>query len=150
MRKLLKKIYEKSEAIICTGHSFVFVFDIEKEKFEEVFFYVADWKDFSGLMMHSSELDEIMDLYKKDGKPYALGDCDEDGLRIDQGTWFDFEEEVLKYRKKKEYSKSYSKSFYGSGTIPSWKLLDKNQKKIINDLVKEFVKLNRHENAEES
>ena len=67
---------------------------------------------------------------------------------VHEGTLFGFEEKVLKYRKTKRDSESFS----GSGTIPSWELLNKDQKKIINDLVKEFVKLNehRHENAEES
>lgn len=148
MRKELKKIYKKSEGIIGTGHSLLFVFDIEEEKFKEVFFYDRSWKDCPGLMMHSSELEEIMNLYEEDGKPFALGDCDKGGLEIYQGTLFDFEEEVLKYRKKKEDIESFSVS----RTIPSWELLNKNQKKIINNLVKEFIKLNarRHANEGES
>lgn len=42
-----------------------------------------------------------------------------------------------------------SESFSGSGTIPSWDLLNKNQKKIINDLVKEFVKINARQQSKE-
>lgn len=138
MRKELKKIYEKSEGIICTGHSFLFLFDIEKAKYKEVFVPIEDWEDCPCLMMHATEMDEIVALIKEDGKPLVPGDYERGVLVVHEGTLFGFEEKVLKYRKTKRDSESFS----GSGTIPSWELLNKDQKKIINDLVKEFVKLN--------
>ena len=138
MRKQLKQIYDKSEGILNTGHSYLFIYDIEKKKFREVALPEADWKDCPIMMMHLIELEEIIALKDKENKPFSLGDFDGKYFVVWGETLFEFEDRILEYRKRKEGSESLPVA----GSIPSWELLNRKQKEIIENLVKEFITLN--------
>ena len=85
MRKFVKKLLDRSECVLATGHSFLFVTDFEKKKYKELFseFVFKEKKMTVGVsdIVLDSEWEEINALIKE-GKvifdyDYCLSDAEE-------------------------------------------------------------------------
>ena len=98
MRKFVKKLLDRSECVLATGHSFLFVTDFEKKKYKELFgefvFKENIMKVSVSDIVLDSEWEEINALIKEGKVIFGYDDCLSDAE----------EYEKMKYRlaKKKE------------------------------------------------
>ena len=85
MRKFVKKLLDRSECVLATGHSFLFVTDFEKKKYKELFgefvFKENIMKVSVSDIVLDSEWEEINALIKEGkviyGYDYCLSDAEE-------------------------------------------------------------------------
>lgn len=79
MRKFVKKLIDRSECVLATGHSFLFVTDFEKKKYKELFgefiFKEKEMKVGVSDIVFDSEWEEINALIKEGKVIFGYDDC---------------------------------------------------------------------------
>ena len=135
MRKSIKKLLDRTDCILSTGHSFLFVTDIEKKKYKEMGYeeYVKEGVASVSEVILDAEWAEINTLIKKGkilwGYDYLVF-----------GDPIEYEKMKLNVLNKKELDiKTHSNDALEEEYISIYKKLDKESQKIILTLCKKLV-----------
>lgn len=137
MRIFLKKLYDKSEAIIGTGHSFIFVTDFEREKFKEIGYMSSDFSLKDKSQMTQTECKEISALLDSPDKiPFFYGRSSYDGkLHLD-------EPELKVLNEIQKYKRTRSKPDIVNSIVrdtDNWDKLSQKHKDLILQLIDDFA-----------
>ena len=127
MRKFIKKLLDRSECVLATGHSFLFVTNFEKKKYKELFgefvFKENIMKVGVSDIVLDSEWEEINALIKEgkvvfgyddclsDAEEYEkiFGDVEDDGKKV---VTFSLPESVIEQIKRKAAAAGMTMSDY--------------------------------------
>ena len=102
MRKKVLNAYKKSEIILNTGHSYQFVYDLEKRKYFELM--LPDDNNDADTGMTRTEHNEIVRLMEEEGKPFSLGMIEGKSLECYRKNEYHLIDEIQQYHLKQKAS----------------------------------------------
>lgn len=148
MRKFLEKYYERSELIINTGYSYQFVTNLEKHKYKEMYLPNEDldpnWDPDRlrvDTIMIQQEVDEIVDRFKEEGKPFAHGEIEGSNFKsyTNGMTELDLVKMVQDYHKKRKDKVVDTVGAAIEKECKEWNMLTSRQKQMVIDLIIELA-----------